>query len=194
MLEINLIPPHLRKRKKKDNPFAGLHVPLEIVIGLGAAVFGALILINFFFFYLRFTKLAQYKNVQKQWESIRPDKEDVDHIVSELRVLQGQLKSIKEMTGDQQLHWAQKLNGVSDHLPRGVWLKKIAVKDGMFFIEGSAISKQKDEMISVHQFISMLKKEQKFLEHLTDVELGSVQRRHIHEVEITDFLITSKIK
>jgi len=79
-------------------------------------------------------------------------------------------------------------------LPRGIWLKKIALNDEMLFIEGSAISKEMTEIISINRFTSNLKANKDFIEHFTDLELGSIQRRKIKSVEIADFVITMKVK
>jgi len=49
-------------------------------------------------------------------------------------------------------------------------------------------------MINVHQFTSTLKSQREFLEHFNDLELGSIQRRKIKQMDIADFMITVRLK
>ena len=124
-------------------------------------------------------KLAQHKSLQKQWETMKPNKDNVDSVVNEMKVFQGKYKAIEDITGKSGLSWARKMNALSDSLPRGVWLKKIALNEKMLFIEGSAISKETSEIIAIHHFTTNLKEEEGFLEHFTDLEPGAIQRRKI---------------
>ena len=125
---------------------------------------------------------------------MRPEKENVDAVISEMRIFQGKYRAIENIAENGNLSWAQKLNILSDSLPRGVWLKKVALEDDMFFIEGSAVSKAGTEIISIHHLTSNLKKNDHFTQHFTDIELGSIQRRKINNVEIADFIITMKLQ
>jgi len=194
MIEINLVPLHLRKKKKKSLLPGGINIPIEVVIGIGGGVFALLILAHVLLLFTNIAKLAQHKRLQKQWEEIAPDKAKVDAVVNEMRELQSRYKSIEEITGVDKILWSQKLNILSDNLPRGVWLTKIVLNDEMLLIEGSATSKQRQEMINVHNLASNLKSNEAFLEDLEDLELGSIQRRRVQKIEIADFLITTKLK
>ena len=120
-------------------------------------------------------------------------KENVDKVIQEMRDLQARHKAIEKITTDDRIIWSQKLNVLSDSVARGVWLNRVRLKDGVFFIEGSAISKQNDEMINVHSFTSSLKDEKLFLDKFVDLELGSIQRRYISKTEVADFLITAEL-
>jgi hypothetical protein len=64
----------------------------------------------------------------------------------------------------------------------------------MLFIEGSAISQNANEIASVSRLISELKGSDDFMADFTELELGSIQRRRIKNVEIADFVITMKLK
>jgi Tfp pilus assembly protein PilN len=193
MIDINLIPPHLKK-KEKSKLLGKVNIPLEVIIGCGGGLLVLLGVMHVLLLFVNIGKLAQHKGLQKQWEATRPGKENVDSVVSEMRVFQGKYKAIEDITGKGRLSWAQKLNILSDSLPRGVWLKKINLDEKMLFIEGSAISKETTEIISIHHLTSNLKDDDYFSEHFSDLELGSIHRRKIKNVEIADFVITMKIK
>ena len=193
MININLIPPHLKK-KAKSKLLGKVNIPLEVIIGCGGGLLVLLGVVHVLLLFVNIGKLAQHKTLQKQWETMRPGKENVDSVVNEMRVFQGKYKAIEDITGKSDLLWARKLNTLSDSLPRGVWLKKIVLDEKMLFIEGSAISKETTEIMSIHRLTSNLKEDDDFLEHFVDLEMGSMQRRKIKNVEIADFVITMKVK
>ena len=194
MIDINLIPSHLRKKKKAGFLIGGSNIPLEVVVGSIVGLMAILIAVHVFLLFTNITKLAQHQSLKNKWSVISPEKEKVDAILSELRFLQNQYKAISGITIGSDVIWSHKLNIISDSLPRGAWLRKIVLSGDVFYIEGSAISKQCDEMIMVHRFTSNLKNEKNFLKKLTAFELGSIQRRKIKKIDIADFLITTKLK
>ncbi len=193
-IEINLIPPNLRK-KKKGGIANGINIPLEVLIGSAGALLVLLVLAHFSLLFINMNELAKYRELQKEWKSILPAKENVEVVISELRGLQERDKAIKAILDDKtRIIWSQKLNILSDSLPKGVWLRKIVLNEEMFLIEGSAISRQKKEMINVHRLTANLKKEENFLNYLSDLELDAIQRRRIKKIEIADFIITTKLQ
>lgn len=194
MIEINLISPELRKKKRKKFLPGGMDMPIEVVIGSCGGLFALLIIVHIVLLVTNISKLNRHKQLKQEWAQILPKKQQVDQVVNDMRAINNKSKAVIEVTGGEVIHWAPKLNIISDDLPRGVWLTKIALTDEMLFIEGSAISNHQDELINVHKFTSNLKKQPQFLEHLTELELGSIQRRAESKIDVADFLITTKIK
>lgn len=195
MININLVPNELRKKKK--GAFLGgegSKIAPEIVIGSGGGLILLLFLAHIVLLTFNISKLAIHKSLDRQWTEMQPLKQNVDVVITELRELQNKLKSIEKITTNQQSVWSKNLNVLSDSLPRGVWFRKIALGDGMFFIEGSAISRQKDEMINVHGFIANLKAHENFQKNFEEIELGSIQRRKLNNMDMADFLINIKLK
>lgn len=139
-------------------------------------------------------KLAQHKSLQGQWETIKSDKENVDSVVNQMRIVQTKFKSLEEVVEVGELSWSQKLNLLSDSLPRGIWFKKVALTDNMLFIEGSAIAQDIDEIASVGKLIANIKESEDFMKHFSELELGSIQKHRIKNVEIADFVVTMKLK
>lgn len=193
MIEINLVPLHLRKKKKQALFAGGFKLPLEVVIGLGGGLLLLLVLVHVILLTINISKLATHNKLKASWEEIAPAKEKVDVVISELRRLQTKQSAIKKITEEKKVFWSQKMNILSNNLPKGVWLKKIAFNEDAFFVEGSAISRQNKEMIGVHKFAANLKKDEDFLTDLMDLELGSIQMRKIQKVDVADFLITSRL-
>jgi len=194
MIEINLVPLKLRKRRKGQQLFKGFNIPLEVVIGLGGGFIVLLMGVHLFLLFTNVKKIAEHKRLKKEWALLEPDKSDVDAVISELRSLKGKQQAAEDVLVEDKISWSQKLNILSDSLPKGVWLRKIILDEEIFSIEGSAVSTEIEEMINVHSFAGNLKKQKKFLEHFEDLELGSIQRRKINKVEIADFVITARLK
>jgi Tfp pilus assembly protein PilN len=192
MIEINLIPAQYKK-KKSTGLLGGSRIPPEVVVGSAGGLLILLVIFHIALLFINVSKLAQQKSLNKKWEEMQPQKIAVDIILNQLRELQANIKTINEATKKDGLEWAEKLNIISDSLPKGVWLSKLSLKDDVLFIEGSAVSKQQREMINVHLFDSNLKSNKNFLEHFKDFEPGSIQRRKVQNMEMADFLITIKL-
>lgn len=194
MIEINLIPYSLRKNKKGKLSLKEFNIPLEVVIGLGGGLIVLLILAHVFLLVVNIRSVARHKEFKKNMEAVSPEKQQVEKVINELRALQGTQKAVEGILPGRKIYWAQKLNVLSDSIPRGVWLKRVNLEGDVLLIEGSAISTDNEAMINVHQFTSTLKSQREFLEHFNDLELGSIQRRKIKQMDIADFMITVRLK
>jgi Tfp pilus assembly protein PilN len=194
MIEINLTPLALRKKKKSQVLLKGLNIPWEAVIGLGGGLVVFLILIHTILLCVNIQQIARHKGLEKKWDALLPSKENVDGVVNELRVLQGKQKAAEGVLFEDKVRWSQTLNALSESLPPGVWIKRISLEEGLFSVEGSAVATEVEGMINVHKFTARLKKEKKFLDDFTDLELGSIQRRKIKHTDLADFVITMRLK
>ena len=194
MIEINLIPYSLRKNKKGKLSLKEFNIPLEIVIGLGGGLIVLLVLAHVFLLVINIRNVAQHKEFKEEMEAVSPGKQRVEKVINELRALQSTQKAVGDILPERKISWSQKLNILSDSIPRGVWLKRVNLEGDVLLIEGSAISTDNEAMINVHQFTSTLKSQREFLEHFNDLELGSIQRRKIRQMDIADFMITVRLK
>lgn len=192
MIEINLVPQSLQKKRKKKG--IGLNIPREIIIGLIGGVIVLLVIASILMQVMIYGKHTQLTALKKEWEGIEPSKKRVDDVLQKLRLIQTKVKSIEEITGVNKVIWSHKLNIISDVLPRGLWLNRIVVSDRVLLVEGSSYSKDEDQMISVHKFANDLKNQAHFMDDLKTFELGSIQRRNIQSIEVADFKITAEIK
>ncbi len=194
MIDINLVPENLRKRRKGKSALTGVNIPLEVVIGSAGGLFLILVIVHIFLLFVITAKIGKKKTLVEEENQIGPAKIKVEAVINEIRTLQARQKSLNEVIGKDNILWAQKFNIISNLLNQGVWIKKISFNDEEMFIQGSAISKKGHEMESVHSYASLLKKDKDFMKGFKDVSLGSIQMRKIKNVEIADFLINVKIK
>jgi len=170
-----------------------IKIPIEILIGsvLGVVLF--LIAVHVSLLGVNVLKLTQHNNLKKQWDVIAPAKQNVDKVIKEMRDLQAKHKAIDKITTGSRILWAQKLNILSDSIVRGVWLTRVRLSEGTFYIEGSAISKQSEEVIGIHPFTANLKADKIFIDKFQDLDLDSIQKRFIGKTEVADFVITAKV-
>ncbi len=195
MIDINLVPPHLRKKQSKQMLLpAIINIPQETIVALVGGLFVVLFLIHLILQTVILVKFVQHSREKKQLEAILPDKQKVDAVLTESRILQNKINSIEKITTEKRISWSQKLNDISDSVPKGVWLNKVSLSEKVLLIDGSAVSRMNEEMISVGSLIANLKSRKSFLSGLKNIEVGSIQRRQIHAVEIADFLITVKLQ
>ena len=193
MIDINLVPPHLKKQRR-NRVLGTINIPLEIIIGCGGGLLLLLGVIHIGLLLVNVGKLAHHKSLKYQWEAMRSDKENVDSVVNKMKIFQDKYIALKNISKKGELSWAQKLNLLSDHLPRGMWFKKIALNDEILFIEGSVVSQSANEIASISLLIAQLKGSDDFMGDFTELELGSIQKRRIKNVEIADFVITMKLR
>ncbi len=197
MININLVPQHLRKKSKANflqSP--SLVIPREAFIGLVGGLVAVLICTHVVLQVIIFMKFFQHAQQKKEWGTILPEKKQVDVVLNELRSIQSKIRAVEQVTTGERLFWAQKLNDISDSLPKGIWLTKMSLVEKVLLIDGSVVSRDKGEIIRVGQFVAELKKHKGFMRGVQNkqVEVGSIQKRKIHDVEVADFLLTVKLQ
>lgn len=196
MIEINLVPQNSAKRRKRSaGPLGqGFNMPKEMIIGLVGGFFAILVIISVLLQVTIFLRLAHLKSLRQQWQEMSATKAAVDKVTSQLRALQAKVKSMESVINIDSPQWAPKLSDISEALPRGVWLNRIVVNDQRVVVEGSAMARGKDEMINVHEFASSLRDKASFMEHLENLDVGSIQRKNIKTIDVADFSITAQLK
>ena len=193
MIEINLVPDHLR-RKRKSSLTNKINIPKESLIGLAGGLLAILFIIHLSLFILTLLNSQSYTQLRKQGQQLQLGKTKIDQIIKDLRDLQQKAKSIEKIDTHENLLWSKKLNEISESIPRGVWLRKISLKDNVFTIDGSSVSKDNDQILYVHTFVNNLKNQPEFLKHFIEFEIDSIQRSKTQMVDLVDFSIKAKVK
>jgi Tfp pilus assembly protein PilN len=194
IIEINLLPADLRRKRRGRGLAGGFKIPLEVLIGFGGGLLMLLVLAHVGLLGLNITKIARHRELKQQMEAIAAEKAGVDAILLDMRVARNKLRDLSRITAQRKVRWSRKLNLISDALPRGVWLRRVAYNDGVLYIQGSAVSRQSNEMVNVHNFTASLKEHRGFFSDLDNFELGSIQRRNIGKVDVADFILTASLK
>lgn len=193
MIDINLVPENLRKKKRQAAPSApSKGLPKEVLIGIiGGSVF-LLVLFSLGIQAFITIKIAKRNELKKQSDEIAPGKKNVDQVKKELAEMKVKVKTYEDALGKQQLFVAPKLNVLSDSLPRGIWLTKVALEGKFFIIEGSAVSKTKTEISEIHALASSLKESKEFMANLKNLELDMIKARSVDNLSVADFTIKAE--
>ncbi|MFH1360301.1 MAG: PilN domain-containing protein [Candidatus Omnitrophota bacterium] len=194
MIDINLIPQHLRRKKKKSTVMGMTSIPMEAIIGLIGGLVILLVLVHILLTAILVLKFTQKSKVENDLKSIEKEWKAAKDIKQQLQTIRNKINAVEKVTTENRISWAQKLNDISDSLPKGVWLNKLSLDRNFLLIDGSAVSKEGIEMQSPQTFILNLKNRQSFVKGVENIDIGSIQRRQIKSVQIADFLITVKLQ
>ncbi|MBM3251996.1 MAG: PilN domain-containing protein [Candidatus Omnitrophica bacterium] len=190
MIEINLLPPQLRKKE----PVFKLAIPRETLYLVGGAILAILIFIHIILIGALTVRSIRYSNLNRIWQGLLPDKEKIDALNKEQKKISERTNSIAKLTKKGRVSWAKKLNMISDVVPQGVWLRRIEFTGTELIIEGSSVSLKGEEVILVNRFSSALKNNKDFYSDFKDMELDSIKQRQIKNMEVADFILVTKLK
>ncbi len=197
MIEINLVPEILRKKKRAASsavvagPSSGL--PKEAIFGIIGGFVAILVVLSLAIQVFITTRIAARNSLKKQLEEVAAPKKNIDRIMNEMKVLKTRSKTLEDVVGKKQVTIAAKLNEISDHLPRGVWLTKVAMEGKYFIIEGSAVSKTGSEIADIHALAGSLKESKLFMSGLKNLELDMIKARTGETLPIADFTMKAEI-
>lgn len=196
MIEINLVPENLRKKRKRRGTGAPSisTLPKETFIGVCGGFLGLLLFMHVILqgvITLKFVRHTQYK---KQWEEILPEKAKVDKVLDALKKMQARVKSVEEAVGSEHILWSKKLNEISDDMAGGVWLKKIELIENTLFIQGRAVSKDNTEILRAHKFASNLKNDKGFKKYFSDIEIGIHRTTRLGTASVADFTVSATLE
>ena len=211
MIELNLLPQELRKKRKK------IELPEIPIIPIAASVIVALILIQLLLTVLIFTSKAQLNSAEKTWTELGPKKAEFDKIKNEIALGNQKIKAIDQLIADR-LSWSHLLNRLSDSLMSNVWLtefsyneKKAApvvkkskkrkkktvtptISEETLTLSGSASGRGEESTAYIARFIRALKNNQEFFRNFDDIELVSIKQGTVSGQSVMNFKIVCKFK
>ena len=189
MIEINLLPEELRK--KKSEPAFNLSIEAEKLkfLAIGGTI-GILILIVIALFLGSFIRKAQINSLLAR-EKIFSDRfSRADSINKEIAVLKAKMAVLDQLTKRKFL-WTEKLNQLSDLTLPGIWFTHVYTdSENKLIIEGSVISKSEEAMAFVGKFMKNIKDDQQFFKDFKNIRLESVQRENKEERDVVNFKIS----
>ena len=195
MIEINLVPENLRKKRRgpvvTPGPVTGL--PKEALIGTAGGFVALLIVLSLILQGYITMRVFNRNALKKGVDSIAAAKTNVEKVIDEMKQIKGRVKTLEDVVGRRKISVAQKLNELSDNLPRGVWLTKVAMEGKFFIIEGSAASKAKSEINDVHALAANLKASKNFMENFKNLEVNMIKARSVEGLPIADFTIKAEL-
>lgn len=188
MIEINLLPEELRK--KKSAPFLNLNLEAEkLKFWVTGGAVGVLVFIVLVLSLTSFIRKAQISNLAAREKNFSARLSQVDSVNKEIAVLKAKMSALDQLTKRQFL-WARKLNQLSDLVLPGIWFTHVYTdSENRMMIEGSVVSKSEEAMASVGKLMKNIKDSQEFFRDFKNIKLESVQRKNKEERDIVDFKI-----
>lgn len=187
MIEINLLPEELRRKKSY-----GLNLNLKAEKIKVLAVSGITLILVLVILLLSlgsFIRKAQVNRLLAKEKNFSSRLYQIDLVNKEIAALKVKMKALDELTNRRFL-WAEKLNQLSDLILPGIWFTHVYTDaEKALFIEGSVISKSEEAMASVGKFMKSVKDNEQFFKEFKNIKLESVQRKNKEERDIVDFKI-----
>lgn len=213
MIEINLLPHEIRRKRKK------IELPNISFLPVVAAFLGVIIIIHLFTGLMAAMKAKTLKDLERKWQSVLPVKEEADKVKAELIGTRAKIDAIDKLI-EARRSWAVMLGDISDAMIPGVWLNKLwlekraiareiprvmadseesAAKTAKepkkmtmmtirtLHLNGSVITGGGEETAVIGKFIRSLKDNKNFISDFTDIESASIQRTKLKDEEVMDF-------
>lgn len=187
MIEINLLPEAMRKKKMALSDLGIEMDKVRILIGAGAI--GFLILLLIFLALGSFIRNKQIQGLMAKEEAIREQKSRVEALDKEISGLKVKMSLLNQITKREFL-WAKKLNEFSDLVLPGIWFRRIYTdsnEEDCLIVDGSVISKREKAMAIVGKFMNELRISEEFFKDFSSMKLESVQRKTMEERDVVDF-------
>ena len=202
MIEINLLPKELQKKKIETSDISFLPI-----IGV---VLGVIVVVHLLFSVSVNFKARALQRLEKEWEELAPGKKDADRVIQELTTMRSRINAIDELV-QKRMSWAKKLSDLSDAMTPGVWLNRLWIEKKIVYKEqktkgneggkaaaekttlktlhlnGSIIGMGGDETAVVGKFMWSLENNPSFLADFSGIESAYMQQSKLKEIEVMEF-------
>jgi len=186
MIEINLLPPEFRPKKKVSFEFEKINLFIPSIL---LFIFGIHILLLL----LTILSNIRYSVLNKNFQANKSDLEKIEIWRKENQIIQqeqSQMLKLKQKTTP----IYPKLKILSKAIPNGMWFNRLDIKSKNLKLEGSVVSLQSDHVSIFRNFCDNLKKDKDFSKDLASFEIGPLKNRKLSGYEILDFSIELKFK
>jgi len=200
MLKINLLPPELRKKRKRSRvvvfeltqTFLILIIVFEIALFLSFFLFVNMKVAN---------KQQDLKSVRSELERLQAQVKDVKKLEDDAKKLENRLKIINDLMFSR-MQWSKKLNELSNLIPENIWLTSLSLGQQGAVSSGGGVSVTKNVLVlrcksisypgekginQVGVFMNNLKFSPSFFETFSDVEFLGTTSEKSGETEVINF-------
>lgn len=219
MIEINLLPEKLRKKKKPFKMPEITVASMPILIGIVTL----LVIIHLAFIFTVKIQNRAYERMSKEWKVDSVKKDAIELTRRENIRMKKKVSEIEKLMSKKIL-WSKKLNQLSDLIMPGVWytrlsidkktvvvepkgagplkkkslgMKRLAterVEISYLNIEGEVSSAYGDELAIIGRFIEQLKSAPEFFGDFSNIELHSTELHSIGKIDVMKFNINCYFK
>lgn len=200
MIEINLLPKELQKKKFK--------LPPAVVFKWGLVSLALLVSIPFIIGGFIHAKGSALLVLREEEARLAPLKKEVEDLQRNVAGLTNRLAPLDKFRGEG-IIWSRKLNQLSDALPREIWLTRVSLEgagqrglpaprageqEQMLVIEGVvAAGKQEGMLAPLGRFIENLKSDKSFFSDFVSIESRGIKEKVITARKIKQAVLSFEI-
>ncbi|RKY42966.1 MAG: hypothetical protein DRP85_01170 [Candidatus Makaraimicrobium thalassicum] len=202
MIELNLLPKELRKKKKR--PVQMPEIPV-LPVAAGAMVF--FVSVHLLVLFMAGSKKSLLKSAEEKWDQMRPQREKTEKIVKGIASLEKKVIAVRKIAKPD-LAWAKLLSGLSQAVIPNIWLsdfelkfsgtgaKRKAPTDLPFSLDitGYALGRSEEATLLVAKFINSLKRNKDFSGYFEEIELQNMRNREVAGEEAMMFKLECRFK
>lgn len=200
MIEINLLPKELQKKK--------FRLPPAVVFKWGLALLAILVSIPFIIGGFIHAKGSALLVLRGEEGELAPLKKEAEDLQKEVAGLQSRFAPLDKFRGEG-IIWSKKLNQLSDALPREIWLTRVSLEGTgqkgfpapqaggqgqMLVIEGVVAAGKRESMLApLGSFIENLKSDKSFFNDFISIESKGIKEKVISTEKIKQAALSFKI-
>lgn len=186
MIEINLLPDGLRKKRALSFTLSGKYLKNYIFTAIAVIVILHILLQSTIMF-----KSVMLASSERRMASIQAQRRIVDEMKSEVQNYK-HLQVLFSQAEARRIRFAPALNLISDVLPQGVWLNGLLLQAQASDLSGACVSAEGGEIAQVGRLLNALRREPELKLVFPELELASVKRKKLGPVEIIEFVMSVK--
>ncbi len=199
MIEINLLPPHLRVRRRDP-----MRLPSVPVIPIAAGIVILLLAIQVLLWFFIQVKSVSRDSLKKKLTTIAASNKEAINTDNTLKDISSKFEMIDKLAGAR-FNLARKMNDLSDSLVSGVWLRSLNIRKSetpnepgslkeTLVIEGSNIISGEAGEAAIGKFVNSLKENESFSSDFDEIEIAKEERKKLQKSEIMDFIVICHFK
>lgn len=204
MIELNLLPKELQKRRKKRKAAQMPKLPLvQISVGIIVVLFFTHIVLMILVSSNR--KLSD--TLKKKWTEMQPQREKTDGIAQEINKLDKRVSAVRKITKPD-LDWARLLGGLNQAVISNIWLSEFKITSAggdrergdssappiSLDLTGYALGKSEIAMSTVGRFMDSLKGNKDFYGYFKEIELQNIRNATLSGEEVMMFKLICSFK
>jgi len=210
MIELNLLPPELRKKKKLLG-----EMPRIPFIPIAIGVVAALVVINTFLMMILAGERGSLRGIEEKWEQMQPQRQKTGKIAKGITDFEKKVLAVRKIAKGR-IDWAQLLNGLNQAVIPNIWLSDLGlefteesgdarrararpeeVKRGYpvsLVLSGYALGTGEQATLHVAKFITSMERNKDFSDYFEKIELESMKNRKFDGDEVMMFNLGCRFK
>lgn len=202
MIELNLLPKELQKKRKKRKAAQMPKLPL---VQISVGIIAVLLLTHVVLLVLVRSNRKLSATLKQKWTEMQPQREKTDGIAKEINRLDKRVSAVRKITKPD-LDWAQLLSGLNQAVIANIWLSEFKVNSAggdrgepggplvSLDLTGYALGKSEIAMSTVGRFMESLKRNKNFYIYFDEIELQNIRNAMISGEEVMLFKLICKFK